>query len=70
MPFLTCGRLSSAYPTAPNTCTTTWRCPVPVEAAHPNLADAVTARPICQEELYDPGRDVSINPNKDSILTP
>ena len=41
-----------------------------VEAAHPNLADAVTARPICQEELYDPGRDVSINPNKDSILTP
>ena len=24
---------------------------------------------ICQEELYDPGRDVSINPNKDSIRT-
>ena len=26
--------------------------------------------PICQEELYDPGRDVSINPNENSILTP
>ena len=30
---------------------------------------AVTLHPICQEELYNPGRDVSINPNKDSILT-
>ena len=26
--------------------------------------------PICQEELCDPGRDVSINLNKNSILTP
>ena len=26
--------------------------------------------PVCQEELYDPGRDVSINPNENSILTP
>ena len=25
--------------------------------------------PICQEELYDPGRDMSINPNENSILT-
>ena len=29
----------------------------------------VSLNPICQEELYDPGRNVSINPNKDSILT-
>ena len=41
-----------------------------VEAAHPDLADAVTVHPICQEEPYDPGRDVSINPNENSILTP
>ena len=41
-----------------------------VEAAHPDLADAVTVHPVCQEELYNPGRDVSINPNEDSILTP
>ena len=38
------------------------------------LAYAVTVHgvpphPICQEELNDPGRDVSINSNKDSILT-
>ena len=39
-------------------------------AAHPDLADAVTGHPICQEELCNPGRDVSINPNKNSILTP
>ena len=25
---------------------------------------------VCQEEIYNPGRDVSINPNEDSILTP
>ena len=30
----------------------------------------VLLHPICQEELYDPGRDVSINPNENSILTP
>ena len=36
----------------------------------PHLADALTVHPICQEELYDPGRDVSINPNENSILTP
>ena len=39
------------------------------EAAHPDLADTVTVHPICQEELYDPGREVSINPNENSILT-
>ena len=32
-----------------------------VEAAHPDLADAVRVHPICQEELYNPGRDMSIN---------
>ena len=41
-----------------------------VEAAHPDLADAVTLNPVCQEELYNPGREVSINPNENSILTP
>ena len=46
-----------------------------VEAAHPDVADAVTLQgvllnPICQEELYNPGRDVSINPNYNPILTP
>ena len=45
----------------------TW---VLVEAAHPDLAHAVTVHPVCQEEPYNPGRDVSINPNKNSILTP
>ena len=39
------------------------------------LSDALTVQgvllnPICQEELYNPGRDVSINPNENSILTP
>ena len=39
------------------------------------LVDAVTVHGvllnlICQEELYDPGREVSINPNENSILTP
>ena len=41
-----------------------------VEAAHPDLADAVTLHPVCQEGLYNPGREVSINPNENSILTP
>ena len=46
-----------------------------VEAAHPDVADAVTLQgvllnPICQEELYNPGRDVSINPNYNPTLTP
>ena len=41
-----------------------------VEAAHPDLAHAATVHPVCQEELYNPGRDVSINPNENSILTP
>ena len=40
------------------------------DAAHPDLADAVTVPPVCQEEPYNPGRDVSINPNENSILTP
>ena len=39
------------------------------EAAHADIADALTVYPICQEELYNPGRDVSINPNENSILT-
>ena len=30
----------------------------------------MTVHPICQEEPYNPGQDVSINPNKNSILTP
>ena len=39
------------------------------------LSDALTVHgvllnPICQEELHNPGRDVSINPNENSILTP
>ena len=33
-------------------------------------AKAVPLHPVCQEELYDPGRDASINSNKNSILTP
>ena len=45
-----------------------------VEAAHLDLSDTLTVHgvplnPICQEEPYNPGRDVSTNPNKDSILT-
>ena len=41
---------------------------------HPDVADALTVQgvllhPICQEELCNPGRDVSINPNQNSILT-
>ncbi len=31
---------------------------------------SVLLNPICQEELCNPGREVSINPNKNSILTP
>ena len=42
----------------------------PRDFYHGLLANAVTLNPICQEELYDPGRDVSINPNENSILTP
>ena len=39
-----------------------------VEAAHSDVADAVTLQgvllnPVCQEELFNPGWDVSINPN-------
>ena len=40
------------------------------QAAHPDLANTVTVHPICQEKLYNPGRDVSINPNENPILTP
>ena len=45
------------------------------KAVHRDLADALTVQgvllnPICQEEPYDPGREVSINPNENSILTP
>ena len=43
-------------------------------AAHPDLADTVTVHGVllhlvCQEEIYNPGRDVSVNPNENSILT-
>ena len=41
-----------------------------VEAAHLCLADAAILHTICQEELCNPGRDVSINPTENSILTP
>ena len=46
-----------------------------LEAAHPDVADAVTVHgvllnPDCQEELFNPGPDVSINPNYNPILTP
>ena len=46
-----------------------------VEAAHPDVADALTVQgvllnPVCQEELFNPGRDVSINPIYNPILTP
>ena len=30
----------------------------------------VPLHPVCQEELYNPGREVSIDPNNDAILTP
>ena len=45
-----------------------------VEAAHPDIADAVTVYGgllplVCQDELCNPGHDVSTNPNKNSILT-
>ena len=45
------------------------------DQAAPTHTDAltvhgITLHPVCQEELYDPGRDVSINPNKNAILTP
>ena len=33
------------------------------------LTFGVPLHPVCQEEPYNPGRDVSINPNKNSILT-
>ena len=38
------------------------------------VADALTVQgvllnPVCQEKLFNPGRDVSINPNDNSILT-
>ena len=29
----------------------------------------VLLNPVCQEELYNPGQNVSINPNQNSILT-
>ena len=62
-------RLSSTYP-ASRSLHHYLAFRVLVGAAHPDLADAVTVPPICQEELCNPGRDVSINPNKNSILTP
>ena len=30
----------------------------------------VPLNPVCQEEPYNPGRNASINPNENSILTP
>ena len=52
---------------------TTTRClgwPSPIRAiwSEPTIR-CVTLNPVCQEELYNPGRDVSINPNGNSILT-
>ena len=46
-----------------------------VEAAHPDVADALTVQGVLlnsvyQEELFNPGRDVSINPKENPILTP
>ena len=40
------------------------------EAAHADIADVVTGPPVLSGKLYDPGRDMSINPNENSILTP
>ena len=40
---------------------------IPTQGHHPYLADAVTLHPVCQEKLYNPGREVSINPNENSI---
>ena len=45
-----------------------------VEAAHPDIADAVTVYGwllplVCQDELYNPGQDVPINPTSNSMLT-
>ena len=61
--------LSSTYPDVPQSLHHHRVFRVLVEAAHPDIAGAVTVHPICQEKLCNPGRDVSINPNKDSILT-
>ncbi len=62
--------LSPPHPASRKACTPHLAFRVLVEAAHPDLADAVTVHPICQEELCNPGREVSINPNENSILTP
>ena len=43
---------------------------VRVETAHPDLADAVDPESNLSGRTLNPGRDVSINPNKNSILTP
>ena len=45
-----------------------------VEVTPPDSTDAGTVHgvllhPVCQEELCNPGRDVSINLNQNSILT-
>ena len=62
--------LSSTYPDVPQSLHHHRVFRVLVEAAHPDLTDAVTVHPVCQEELDNPGCDVSINPNENSILTP
>ena len=41
-----------------------------VESVAVEMGDGEAMKLICQEELYNPGRDVSINPNENSILTP
>ena len=61
--------LSSTYPDVPQSLHHHRVFRVLVEAAHPDIAGAVTVHPICQEELYNPGQDVPINPNENSILT-
>ena len=63
-------KLSSAYPASRKSLPHHLAFRVLAEAAPLDLAEAVTVPPICQEELYNPGRDVSINPNENSILTP
>ena len=60
----------SSVPHPESTSRTIMRAP-----SFPLLSDALTVHgvllnPICQEELYNPVLDVSINPNENSILTP
>ena len=58
----------------PAACTTTWRSGFWPKLFTLTAADALTVHGvplylICQEELCNPGRNMSINPNENSILT-